>query len=152
VYRTTFWGFPFEALPDATDRLEAMDTVLTWCYMGGSTPGTPTLMAPTDGSITGDNTPAFEWNGVIGADEYEIQVDNNSDFSSPERGETITSTGYTPAAELSDGTYYWRVRGHNTSDGCDAYGSWGDTWWVTVDTTLSPFSTIRSIYLPLIFK
>ena len=151
VYRTTFWGFPFEALPNETDRLDAVNTILTWCDMDCSTPGTPTLVAPTDGSTTDDNTPTFEWNGVIDSDEYQIQIDNNSDFSSPERDETITSTDHTPASDLSDGTYYWRVRGHNTSDGCDAYGLWSNTWWVTVDT-LNPSSSIRSIYLPLIFR
>jgi hypothetical protein len=69
-----------------------MDTILTWCEMVCSTPGTPVLVAPPDGSTTGDPTPTFEWNGVIGADEYEIQVDNNADFSSPEIDETTTNT------------------------------------------------------------
>ncbi|MEW5871094.1 MAG: hypothetical protein AB1894_17600 [Chloroflexota bacterium] len=31
VYRTTFWGFPFEALPAATDRQNAMSKFLQWC-------------------------------------------------------------------------------------------------------------------------
>lgn len=30
-YKTTFWGFPFEALPNATARLNAMQTFLNWC-------------------------------------------------------------------------------------------------------------------------
>jgi hypothetical protein len=34
VYRTTFWGFPFEALPSETDRLNGMNTVLNWCSSG----------------------------------------------------------------------------------------------------------------------
>jgi hypothetical protein len=31
VYRTTFWGYPFEAIADAADRIDLMDTFLTWC-------------------------------------------------------------------------------------------------------------------------
>jgi hypothetical protein len=31
VYKTTFWGFPFEALPTAADRQDVLDTFLTWC-------------------------------------------------------------------------------------------------------------------------
>ncbi|MDY7108970.1 MAG: S8 family serine peptidase [Planctomycetota bacterium] len=31
VYRTTFWGFPFEALPSDDDRVEMMQTILDWC-------------------------------------------------------------------------------------------------------------------------
>jgi hypothetical protein len=31
VYKTTYWGFPFEAIPTPTDRQEAMSTFLGWC-------------------------------------------------------------------------------------------------------------------------
>jgi hypothetical protein len=131
VYRTTFWGFPFEALPGAANRLDAMNVILTWCDVDCSTPGVPTLVTPTDGDTVGDRTPTFEWHGVFGSDEYEIQIDDDVNFSSPERDETIASTAYTPASDLSDGTYHWRVRGHNTG-GCDVYGKWSSPWSVTI--------------------
>jgi hypothetical protein len=37
VYRTTFWGFPFVALPTAADRQDAMDAFLDFCDTGFST-------------------------------------------------------------------------------------------------------------------
>lgn len=30
-YRTTFWGFPFEAVPTANDRIDLMQVILDWC-------------------------------------------------------------------------------------------------------------------------
>ncbi len=31
VYRTTFWGFPWEAVDGADNRIELLNTVLDWC-------------------------------------------------------------------------------------------------------------------------
>jgi hypothetical protein len=72
------------------------------------------------------------------ADEYQIQVDNVLDFSSPERDETTVDTDYTLVSDLSDGAYYWRVRGHSTGGGCDVYGDWSSTWSIHIvpDLTL----------------
>jgi hypothetical protein len=38
VYRTTYWGFPFEALSGSTARAEAMRIVLNWCSPGFASP------------------------------------------------------------------------------------------------------------------
>ncbi len=37
VYRTTFWGFPFEAISTTTEREAAMQTTLNWCGALGPT-------------------------------------------------------------------------------------------------------------------
>ena len=39
VFRTTFWGFPFEAVGPLSDRVELMQTFFDWC--GGLTPDCP---------------------------------------------------------------------------------------------------------------
>jgi hypothetical protein len=41
-YRTTWWGFPFEAIPSAAERQEAMAAVLEWCGSEISITPTPT--------------------------------------------------------------------------------------------------------------
>ena len=107
-------------------------------------PPAPSLTSPSNSSNTNNDTPTFDWDAATDSDEYQIQVDNNSDFSSSEIDETTTSTDYTPASGLSDGTYYWHVRGHNTSGGCDVYGNWSSTWSIIVDTT-PPTSTVDSL-------
>jgi hypothetical protein len=31
IYKTMFWGFPFEALPTAGNHQETLDAFLNWC-------------------------------------------------------------------------------------------------------------------------
>jgi len=90
----------------------------------------PSLISPAYGVATNNNTPTFTWSGAVGAVEYEIWVDNNADFSSPEI-ENVSDTTYTSSSVLSDGSYSWRVRAFkddNTELG------WSLTWTFTVDT------------------
>jgi hypothetical protein len=56
-------------------------------------------------------TPTFTWDMVEGAAAYDLQVDSDSSFGSPEFG-TITTAqnSYTPLITLDNGQYYWRVR------------------------------------------
>jgi uncharacterized repeat protein (TIGR02543 family) len=71
---------------------------------------------------------------VSEAAQYEVWIDNNSDFSSPEALENVSTTSFTPPAPLADGTYYWRVRV------IDAAGNlgviWSDVWWLRIDNTI----------------
>jgi hypothetical protein len=46
-YRTTFWGFPFEAISDLNDRIDLIQTIFDWC--AGLEPDCP-------GDIDGDGT------------------------------------------------------------------------------------------------
>ena len=38
-YRTTFWGFPLEAVPSADDRTDLVQTILDWCDGLAGCPG-----------------------------------------------------------------------------------------------------------------
>ena len=109
-------------------------------------PAAPVLVAPADASTTStDNTPTFDWNAASSANEYQIQIDDNSNFSSPVASVTVTTTEYTPAAPLANATYYWRVRGRNTASGCALYGAYSSMRKVTVAVAPGPFkeSTAR---------
>lgn len=55
-------------------------------------------------------TPTFSWDMVEGAEEYELQVDNDPNFGSPEINIRSTQTSYTFQNTLSNGSYYWKVR------------------------------------------
>ncbi|MGC8781860.1 MAG: hypothetical protein ACP5UQ_13440, partial [Anaerolineae bacterium] len=55
-------------------------------------------------------TPTFSWDMVEGATGYDLQVDNDPGFGSPEVSVTTTRNSYTPTRTLEQGTYYWRVR------------------------------------------
>jgi hypothetical protein len=100
----------------------------------------PTLVAPDDGSSTNDNSPTFRWDNSYVADNYEVWVDNNSNFSSPEILENVTENSYTPTTELHEGSYWWRVRAYK---GGSASG-FSDVWTFTVDIT-PPTSSVNAI-------
>lgn len=116
-----------------------------------NTPEIPSLISPSDGSLTNDSTPTFDWNPASASNEYQLQIDNDPDFSSPEIDITTASTDYTPTSGLGDGSYYWRVRGHNTSNGCDVYGPWSSAWSVTIETFDGTWSGTTSQELPISF-
>lgn len=79
-------------------------------------PAAPVLRRPKSGSATPPR-PNFEWSSVAGAFRYEIQVDNNADFSSPEFSATTNRT-FIQSRTLIGRTHYWRVRAR------DAAGNW----------------------------
>ncbi|MCK4980100.1 MAG: choice-of-anchor J domain-containing protein, partial [Candidatus Delongbacteria bacterium] len=87
-----------------------------------SPPDTPVLASPSNGSSTLDRTPSFDWSDVSEATSYNIQVDNNSDFASPEINQSVASSNYTPASDLALDTYYWRVNA-SSSNGSSPYSS-----------------------------
>ena len=94
-------------------------------------PSKVNLSTPSNKTLTRDNTPTLTWQVTDGASTYRVQVDNNSDFSSPEVDETgVSVLEYTPTA-LADGKQYWRVMGINT---VGATGKWSAKWTFTIDT------------------
>lgn len=97
-----------------------------------ATPGAPALTAPANGASLSDTTPAFTWNGVANANEYDIVIDNNNDFSSPLINQTRTQTNFTPANALAAGMYFWRVGANNTAGGCSEFGPWSTVRTFTI--------------------
>ncbi len=71
-------------------------------------PGETTLVSPGDGG-SAPTRPTLKWAKAQGANLYRVQIDNNSNFSSPEvDNSSIKNTSY-KAPTLPAGTYYWRV-------------------------------------------
>jgi uncharacterized protein (TIGR02145 family) len=92
----------------------------------------PTLSAPANGSTSNNNKPAFSWSSLSNATAYELMVDNNSNFASPEIDQTsLTTAGYTPTSSLTDGTNYWKVR---CKDSLGNWGGWSEAWSFVVTT------------------
>ncbi|MHA2252977.1 MAG: glycoside hydrolase family 78 protein [Candidatus Kariarchaeaceae archaeon] len=75
----------------------------------------PTLLSPIDAESFGDNTPTFTWNSISGANSYEIEIDDDTSFTSVIQIGYPSSTSYT-SPSLSPNTYYWRVRGIEITD------------------------------------
>ena len=110
----------------------SISRTLTIC----ATPAAPTLVSPVSGTVTLNGRPTFSWSAVSNASRYQVQIDNNADFTSPERSFFYAGTSYTLSVPLAPGTYYWRVRGQNTANGCSAYGPWSAMWTLTISSSL----------------
>ncbi|MEX2237495.1 MAG: Ig-like domain-containing protein [Dehalococcoidia bacterium] len=111
---------------DAAGNLGAF-TITRTLAVDANPPDAPILSSPADGALTNDQRPAFDWNDVPTAVSYELLVDNNADFLTPEVTEaTLGSSGFTPGSNLVEGTYNWKARA------CDSAGNVG------------PFSSVRT--------
>ena len=73
-------------------------------------PQAPSLLLPSDGaSVRNTITPTLSWNTAESDASYLIQLSQQSDFSSIEQQQVVSSSDYTTAS-LSAGTYYWRLK------------------------------------------
>ncbi|MBW2984271.1 hypothetical protein KY361_04100 [Candidatus Woesearchaeota archaeon] len=103
-------------------------------------PTAPILFSPYNNASIVDRTPTFIWNNSYDADGdplvYELLVDNNASFNSPEIDvdnipEAPTQTNYTSASELDvDKVYYWRVRAYDNK----TYGNWSTVFYFTLES------------------
>jgi hypothetical protein len=91
-------------------------------------PEAPSLNYPSDGATITASKPNFQWSDPAGASTFNILVDNNSNFSSPEIDQTVSTNSYIPASDLIEGTYYWKVMADNTAGS----SPWSSTWDFTV--------------------
>ncbi len=106
----------------------------------------PTAPAGLGRTVTGKSV-AFDWADSTDADSsvkrYEIRVDNNANFSSPEFTAAPVASALTVNA-LSDGTYYWDVR---ALDAAGNYSAWitGDSFVVDATAPSAPAGLSRTV-------
>jgi len=94
----------------------------------------PSLIAPQDTVYLSTVSPTFYWTNTT--PNYQLQVDNNSDFSSPVIDIVTSSISYTaPAALLQGVTYYWHVKD----------SAWSGSYSFNIDTTAPTAVSYRSI-------
>lgn len=95
----------------------------------GKVYSTEDLISPADGSTELIQPVTLAWDSYASALWYQVQVDDNPDFSSPEFTSN-PSFATTEVSGLADETvYYWRTRFmHSTGN----YSQWTDAWTFTV--------------------
>jgi len=98
-------------------------------------PGVPLLRLPAPNALTTDSTPRLDWSAVIVPagttfDRYELQVDQDANFSSPVVQEDVAGIGaheFTIASALDpNAKYSWRVRSWNTAG---EFSTWSRVSW-----------------------
>ena len=104
------WSPAFEFLTECAANVEA-----------------PELLSPTDGVtlVALDHLP-LHWNPVECARSYDLELDDDADFSSPLVNLNEDTLWYHDLAITLDydKTYYWRVRSH----GASSTGEWSDVF------------------------
>ncbi len=99
--------------------------------------GRVALENPPDGAFTANSQPELRWQPVQTAVSYEVQLDNNRNFNSPEfTASGLTALSVVPGSALADGLYHWRVRAY---DGSGTPGSWSRHYTFRVDTRAPGF-------------
>ncbi len=83
----------------------------------------PGLVAPANNAQITTEEITFQWNSIPGAQKYEIWIDDDSTFQSPELKMQVDTTNYTLGVWLSNDTYYWKVKGITQNGGSTAFSN-----------------------------
>jgi hypothetical protein len=94
----------------------------------GVPPEMPTHIKPADGTVTTANTFIIDWTNVTDGQAYRMELDDDSDFSSPERTVWWQYSTY-PASDVPEGTYYWHTNARNSSL---LWSGWTTPWTLTI--------------------
>ena len=65
---------------------------------------------PPDSSVLTSRYPKFDWTWTTGADLFELQLDDDSNFSTPAVDTQVSANEYAERDGLAAGTYYWRTK------------------------------------------
>ncbi len=93
-------------------------------FTTSASPETPALVLPIPGAINQPITLVLSWHPVFNA-TYQLQVDDNIEFSSPVLDQSDISEPWGNVTGLEyNVTYYWRVRASHMGGN----GNWSETW------------------------
>jgi immune inhibitor A len=108
-----------------------------WDWLNFGTAMAPIrLLQPADGLISRAGAPVFDWTDLLPTASYEIQLDADAGFLTPE-DVLVTPSTYTPLSPVADGFYYWRVRGHVPGTGPS---DWSGPRRLRIDTQAPEFA------------
>lgn len=93
------------------------------------------ISSPPDGILTNDDTPTLDWDEPeAGLLSYQVQIDDDPDFSSPllDIADFTAGSFLTLSPALPEGTYHWRVRSFDCAKNA---AQWSFSHRFTIDTT-----------------
>lgn len=86
---------------------------------------------PENMGLINDNTLELEWDESVDGVRYEVTVDDNPDFESPEITAQVKGTTYVLEESIPDDNYYWRVKAFDEDN--ETKG-WSTTYKFELDT------------------
>lgn len=92
-----------------------------------SVPAQPNITAPADNSVGNALSGNITWDAAGGADDYDVVLSANSDFSNPIINTNTVNTSIPYSGLNFNTTYYVRVRGVNDV----GEGAWDEVSWKT---------------------
>ncbi|MDP6958629.1 MAG: Ig-like domain-containing protein, partial [Planctomycetota bacterium] len=116
---------------DAAGNTDASPASASWT-VDTIAPGTPSLSAPANGTVTNDTTPTLSWSAISDASFYTIQVDSNASFNSGYGWTTNSSSNSMTFTPIAEGTYYWRVKAVDVAGNHSGYSR---SRYFVIDTT-----------------
>jgi hypothetical protein len=113
---------------------------------GVDIPATVVLISPGSGAVNQPLTNTFSWDQG-GLDSFQLQISDNPGFTGTLLTDSVTNRGdLTISGMISNGQYYWRVRGKNFA----IYGDWAETrTFFNMDITTSLAWSNRPVRLQL---
>jgi endonuclease YncB( thermonuclease family) len=91
--------------------------VLVSLNLATSAATAPPLVSPADGATGVSTSAPLSWTAVASATGYDVEVDDDNDFSSPEYAATVPGTSTIATGLAADTLYNWRVRAGNACGG-----------------------------------
>lgn len=104
----------------------------------------PAYVSPDDNCFTNDETPTLDWSEPEEDLSYQIQIDDDADFSSPVLNVTANSDPTLPPGNTStmtispalpEGTWYWRVQAIDCAGNMSGWSQSSSYASFTIDTT-----------------
>jgi hypothetical protein len=116
-------------------------------------PSAPQLIGPSDGASI-DALPVFAWQAVAGAERYEWEFSADAGFNSALESRSTRNTRASIKTTITNGRYYWRVRGVT---GSGELGAWSETRsfqmaWTARPSLLTPANGATLTYPTDVFK
>jgi uncharacterized protein (TIGR03790 family) len=131
--------------PMINTRKDEFKDEITYAFGDAIAPTVPTGLTST---VNNDFSVYLNWHDSIdtgsGISNYEVQVDNNADFSSPEFSDNPSESHVTTDDDLSDGPYFWRVRARDVAGN---YSAWSQVSSFMLDKAGNSFATANTIPL-----